>query len=421
MEEANGISLDVELLPWQQEVFNDPTRFKIVAAGRRCGKTRLAIWALLINALQATKGHVFYVAPTQGQARDILWNDLLELGQHVITSSHINNMQVKLVNGATISLKGADRPETLRGVSLKYLVLDEYATMKPEVFEQILRPALTDQKGGALFIGTPAGRTHFYELFTEASTGEDPSMKAWHFTSYDNPLLDPKEIDIAKNTMSSYSFRQEYMASFEAGGSEMFKEDWVIMNSEEPDQGDYYIAVDLAGFEDSSSKLKNKRLDETAISIVKVSPRGWWVKKIIHGRWDLNTTAMKIFQAVKDYQPMAVGIERGIAKQAVISPLTDLMKQHQRFFPVQELTHGNKKKTDRIMWALQGRFENGRIELNKGEWNIPFLDQLFQFPNKLVHDDLIDSLSYIDQLANIAYGVDFEEEDYEPLDAISGF
>ena len=73
------------------------------------------------------------------------------------------------------------------------------------------------------------------------------------------------------------------------------------------------------------------------------------------------------------------------------------------------------------MWALQGRFENGRIELNKGEWNIPFMDQLFQFPNKLVHDDLIDSLAYIDQLANISYGVDFEEEDYDCLDAVSGY
>ena len=418
---SDGISLDVQLLPWQTEVFNDPTRFKVVAAGRRTGKSRLAIWTLLINALQATKGHVFYVAPTQGQARDILWNDLLELGQDVITSSHINNLQVKLINGATISLKGADRPETMRGVSLKYLVMDEYADMKPEVFEQILRPALTDQKGGALFIGTPMGRNHFYEMFINGQSEEDKSFQSWHFTSYDNPLLDPEEIDIAKTNMSSYSFRQEYMASFEAGGSEMFQEDWIVMNDKEPEHGDYYIAIDLAGFEDNTNKLKNKRLDETAISIVKVSPHGWWVKKIIHGRWDLNTTAMKIFQAVKDYRPMAVGIEKGIAKQAVISPLTDLMKQHQRFFQVQELTHGNQKKTDRIMWALQGRFENGRIELNKGEWNIPFMDQLFQFPNKLVHDDLIDSLAYIDQLANIAYGVDFEEEDYEPLDQISGF
>ena len=133
--------LNIELLHWQQEVWNDETRFKIVAAGRRTGKSRLAAWMLILRALQTEKGHVFYVAPTQGQARDIMWQTLLELGNPVIVSSHINNLQLKLVNGATISLKGADRPETMRGVSLRLLVLDEYADMKPEVFEQILRPA----------------------------------------------------------------------------------------------------------------------------------------------------------------------------------------------------------------------------------------------------------------------------------------
>ena len=420
---SNPTELSVELLDWQKKVWESDARFKVVAAGRRTGKSRLAAWALLINALQITtpNTHVFYVTTTQGQARDIMWDLLLDIGAPVIASSHINNMQIKLINGGIISLKGGDRSETMRGVSLQYLVLDEYASMKPEIWEQILRPALADRQGHALFIGSPAGRNHFWETWQAAQSEENPDWEAWHFTSYDNPLLAKEEIDAAKRTMSSYSFRQEFMASFEAGGSEMFQEDWIVMNDKEPEHGDYYIAIDLAGFEDNTNKLKNKRLDETAISIVKVSPHGWWVKKIIHGRWDLNTTAMKIFQAVKDYRPMAVGIEKGIAKQAVISPLTDLMKQHQRFFQVQELTHGNQKKTDRIMWALQGRFENGRIELNKGEWNIPFMDQLFQFPNKLVHDDLIDSLAYIDQLANIAYGVDFEEEDYEPLDQISGF
>ena len=417
--------LNVELLPWQQDVFNDSTRFKVVAAGRRTGKSRLAAWLLIINALQTDRGHVFYVAPTQGQARDIMWQTLLELGHPVIAGSHINNLQIKLVNGATISLKGADRPETMRGVSLKFLVMDEYADMKPDVWEQILRPALADQKGHALFIGTPMGRNHFYELYKYAElTEDDPTYKAWHFTSYDNPLLDPSEIDIAKKSMSSYAFRQEFLASFEARGSEMFKEDWVQF-AEEPDNGDYFIACDLAGFEnvDKAKKSKNTKLDETAIAVVKVCDNGdWFVENIIHGRWDLNETALKIFQAVRDYRPISVGIERGIAKQAVMSPLMDMQKKFGQFFRVEELTHGNKKKTDRVMWALQGRFENGVIKLKKGDWNARFLDQLFQFPDPLTHDDLIDALAYIDQLANVPYGIgelDFDEP--EILDVIAGY
>ena len=413
--------LNIQLLDWQKQVWADDTRFKIVAAGRRTGKSRLAAWMLIVNALQADKGHVFYVAPTQGQARDIMWQTLLELAHPVVTNAHINNLQIKLVNGATISLKGADRPETMRGVSLKFLVMDEYADMKPEVFEQILRPALADQKGAALFIGTPMGRNHFYDLYKYAELEDDESYSAWHFTSYDNELLDPDEIDLAKKSMSSYAFRQEFMASFEARGSEMFKEDWVVFG-ETPEIGDYYISIDLAGFEDVSKKrTKNSKLDESAIAVVKVNENGWHLENIIHGRWDLAETARKIFEAVRDYRPISVGIERGISKQAVMSPLMDLMKQRGRFFVVEELTHGNRKKTDRIMWALQGRFENGQITLGKGEWNSRFLDQLFQFPDPLTHDDLVDAFAYTDQLAKVAYSYDFEIDDLEVLDAVTGY
>ena len=415
--------LNVELLPWQQEVFADTTRFKIVAAGRRTGKSRLAAWMLIINALQTDKGHVFYVAPTQGQARDIMWQTLLELGHSVITSSHINNLQIKLVNGATISLKGGDRPETMRGVSLKFLVLDEYADIKPDVWEQILRPALADQKGSAMFIGTPMGRNHFYELYKYGELRDDETYKAWHFTSYDNPLLDPEEINVAKKSMSSYAFRQEFMASFEAAGSEMFKEDWVVVEDNPEIEGDYYIACDLAGFQEvAKKKTKNSRLDNTAIAVVKVGEDGWVIENIIYGRWTLEETAQKIFQAVKDYRPISVGIEKGIAKQAVTSPLTDMMKRYGFFFRVEELTHGNQKKTDRIMWALQGRFEHGLVRVKRGEWNSRFLDELFQFPDPLTHDDLVDALAYIDQLAQVAYAGNWEEyDDYEELDSLAGY
>lgn len=413
--------LNVSLLPWQEEVYKSPARFKVVAAGRRTGKTQLAAWLLILNALQTNKGKVFYIAPTMAQARDVIWNTLLDLGREVVSKAHINNLEITLINGTTISLKGSDRPETMRGVSLYFAVLDEYADMKPDVWEQILRPALADLKGSAMFIGTPLGRNHFYDLYTEASLGKLEGYNAWHFTSYDNPLIDPTEIDSAKRTLSSYAFRQEFMASFEAKGSEMFKEEWVQFDEDEPDVGDYYIACDLAGFEEVGKK-SNKRLDNSSIAVVKVNEHGWWVKEIIIGRWTLDETAERIFDAVRETYPIAVGIEKGISRQAVMSPLTDLMKRYNKYFRVEELTHGNRKKTDRIMWALQGRFENGLITLNKGDWNVQFMDELFQFPNHLVHDDTVDSLAYIDQLAHVAYDWGYIDEDYEEvLDSYTGF
>ncbi len=413
--------LNIKLLPWQQQVWDSKARFKVVAAGRRTGKSRLAAYLLIYYALQVKSGHVFYVAPTQGQARDIMWSNLIEIGHPVIKGSHINNLQITLINGATISLKGADRPETMRGVSLKFLVMDEYADMKSSVWEQILRPALADQKGTALFIGTPMGRNHFYDLYKYAELKEDSEYECWHFTSYDNPLLDPKEIDAAKKSMSSFAFRQEFMASFEAQGSEIFKEEWIKYEDEEPRGGNFYVAIDMAGFEQEGTRSKKSRLDNTAISVVKVNESGWWVVDIIYGRWTFEETANKIFEVVDDYEPVAVGIEKGIARQAIMSPLTDLMKQRGKFFKIEELTHGNKKKTDRIVAALQGRFEHGAISINKGDWNIQFLDELFQFPNKQVHDDLIDSLAYIDQLANISYYYDYEQDNFEAVDPIAGY
>jgi phage terminase large subunit-like protein len=131
--------LNFSLLPWQQEVFADKTRFKVIAAGRRCGKSRLSAITLLIEGLQCSAGSaVLYVAPTNGQARQIIWDVLMELGREVIQASHINNMDITLINGAKIYVRGADRPDTLRGVSLTYAVLDEVADIKPEAWEQVI-------------------------------------------------------------------------------------------------------------------------------------------------------------------------------------------------------------------------------------------------------------------------------------------
>jgi phage terminase large subunit-like protein len=97
------------------------------------------------------------------------------------------------------------------------------------------------------------------------------------------------------------------------------------------------------------------------------------------------------------------------------------MRRNNRYFRIDDVTHGNQKKTDRIVWALQGRFENGKVTLNYGAWNNEFSDQLTNFPNAQLHDDLIDALAYIDQVQVVDYFVEYDEDEYEPLDSISGY
>ena len=415
--------LNFSLLPWQQTVFADKTRFKVVAAGRRCGKSRLAATTLIIEALRCPAGSaVLYAAPTNGQARQIIWDVLLEIGRDVIQNSHINNMDITMINGAKIYVRGADSPDTLRGVSLTYAVLDEVADIKPEAWEKVIRASLADKKGRAIFIGTPKGRNWFYDLFKLGQSGDDPDWKSWHFTTQDNPLIDPNEIESAKKTLSSFAFQQEFLASFNNAGSDVFKQDW-IKYGVEPEYGSYFIAIDLAGFEEVAKQAANakKRLDESAIAVVKVTDDGkWFVKEIDHGRWDIRETAAKILMKMRDYRPISVGIERGALKNAVLPYLSDLMRKNNVYSHIVDLTHGNRKKTDRIIWSLQGRFEHGRIVLNSEEDWDAFTDQLLMFPANGVHDDLPDALSYIDQLAVTSYFEAEEDEEWEPVDIISG-
>ena len=414
--------LNFQLLKWQQEVIVDPSRFKVICAGRRCGKSRLAAVTLLLKGLVCPKGSgVMYVAPTQGQARVIIWNVLNDLGKDVIASSHINNQEITLINGAVIYIRGADRPDTLRGVSLSYVVLDEYADMKPSVWEQVIRASLSDRKGDAMFIGTPKGRNHFFDLYQLGKT-ENNEYKSWSFTTYDNELIDPEEIENAKKTLSSFAFKTEYMASFDNAGSDVFKEEWLKYGTE-PEYGSYFIACDLAGFEEVAKQAANskKRLDQTAIAVVKVTDDGkWFVKEIVFGRWDIRETAATILLKMREYRPLSVGIERGALKNAVLPYLSDLMRKNNVYSHIVDLTHGNRKKADRIIWSLQGRFEHGRIVLNSEEDWDEFKDQLLMFPSQGVHDDLPDALSYIDQLAVTSYFQDDQEDEWEPLDIISG-
>jgi len=418
--------LDVSLHPAQLEIFNSKARFKVVSAGRRFGKSRLAAWILIIKALQSESKDVFYIGPTFQQSKDIMWNMLKELleGTDLIETTHENTATMTLVNGRRISLKGSDRPDTLRGIGLSYVVLDEYASMKVEVWEQIIRPTLADVKGGALFIGTPAGKNHFYEIWQEAKDEKKEDWEAFQYNSTDNPLLDPEEIKTARETMSTQAFRQEFEASFVSFTGGIFKEEWIKYDKEEPKEGNYVIAVDPAGFEkvEKERGLKGSKLDETAIAIVKIDGDHWWVKDILHGRWHIKETATKILNSAIENQATIVGIESGSLKNAIIPYLEDEMRSTGRWVVITDVTHGGKKKADRITWSLQGRLEHGKITFNKGHWNKDFESQLLEFPTSGTHDDMVDSLAYIDQVsvADFMHTIELDD-DWTPVDDIAGY
>lgn len=415
----------------QLEIFESDARFKVVAAGRRFGKSHYAAVELIVHGLQSENwagkdvqsAEIYYIAPTFEQGKKIMWPKLKELAKYkkdggVIESTLENVGQLTLVNGRRISIRGADRPDTLRGIGLSYCVMDEYAFMKPDVWEVIIRPALADFKGEALFIGTPEGKNHFYDLWNNAMTKDswrDDGWRAWQYESLKNPMLDPDEIRaaISSSNMTVAQARQEFGASFNSGGGIILKEEsWKFCA--EPAEGDYYISIDLAGFSTEGQLRKGalKMRDEHAIAVVKVGTFGWWVKEIIHGQWDSRETALRILKVYSDVRPMKLGIEKGALRAAMTPYLEDEMRRLNRYFPVWDLTASGKNKgskEDRIRWGLEGRLEKGRLFLNEQEnaanmWQRDLIGQGNDFPSPLSHDDLLDALAYTDQLADVDYG-----------------
>jgi len=427
------MELNFSLHPRQLEVFNSKARFRVCSAGRRFGKSYLSAIELIINGLQDENQYgydlrgkeVWYIAPTFNQGKEIMWGLLKMLGEGVIESSLENTATIRLINGRTIKIKGSDRPDTLRGVGVSFVVMDEYAFMKPEVWDLIMRPTLSDVMGSALFIGTPAGKNHFYQLWLEGDKEGNDEWESFSFTSKENPCIPQSEFDEMAKVMTKQAIRQELEASFEAAGGGSFHEaEWIYMERS-PEPGNIYIAMDPAGFSEGKGRLtsKLKQADEHSIAVVEASEAGWFIHDIIHGRWGVREASLQFIRACQKHRPVMAGIEGGALKQAMLPYIEDQMKRLSIFPKIVPLTHGGKKKTDRIMWALQGRFQNGRIFFKEDAPYVRALaTQLLDFPNPLAHDDLIDSLSYIDQLVKIPYySESMIQNDFQPLDKVAGY
>lgn len=204
------------LRPPQHIMFHDKARFKVAACGRRFGKSILATYIILTKALQE-EGNYFFVAPTFAQARQIIWEILKDKTRNGLAkNTNESRLEVTLINGSRIFLKGADRADTMRGVSLSGLVMDEFATMRDneDVWKQVLRPALSDKQGWALFISSPKGRDYFYDLYNRAKSQE--GWQSWQFTTLEGGNVPESEVLMAKNEMDERSFNQEYNGSFES-------------------------------------------------------------------------------------------------------------------------------------------------------------------------------------------------------------
>jgi phage terminase large subunit len=204
------------LTPAQKKIASDSHRFRVVVAGRRFGKTHLAIRELAFHAKEPNK-ECWYVAPSYKMAKNIVWRKLKNRLQDLNWVSRHNETELTLYlkNGSTIALKGADNYDSLRGVGLDFIVLDEFADIDPEAWFETLRPTLSDKAGKALFIGTPKGIGNWsYELY-QNSVDDQESWSSHQFTTVDGGNVPVEEIEQAQRDLDERTFRQEYLATFE--------------------------------------------------------------------------------------------------------------------------------------------------------------------------------------------------------------
>jgi len=198
----------------QREVFDAPTRFKMLCSGRRFGKTYLCIAQLIDWATRKPNSLNWYVTANYRMAKQIAWRQLkVMVPPEICVKRNESDLSVELTNGSIIALKGAENPDTLRGVSLSTLIVDEAAYVKQDAWEMVLRPALSDQGGPAWFITTPAGLNWFHDLWEQAQDQED--WRTFSYTTVQGGNVPPEEIEAARRTLDERTFRQEYLASFE--------------------------------------------------------------------------------------------------------------------------------------------------------------------------------------------------------------
>jgi phage terminase large subunit len=203
---------------YQKEILDFLKRFSIFVCHRRFGKTVLVVnllvkWAL---ATQRKNWRAGYIAPLYRQAKEIAWDYLQHYSRCVPgIKFNQNELKAEFPNGSRITLLGADNPDSLRGPYWDAAVFDEYAQIRPRVFPEIIRPALVDRKGWAIFIGTPMGHNHFYDLWNEAHKSPDLWAALMYKASKTN-ILDPAELAQARKEMSPEQYEQEFECSFEA-------------------------------------------------------------------------------------------------------------------------------------------------------------------------------------------------------------
>jgi hypothetical protein len=410
----------------QVRILGSKARYKTIVCGRRFGKTLLSINQLIYSALVYPAAY-WYVAPTYKQVKMIAWEILKKSAPAgIIASINETDMLVKFITGGSIRLLGADNEDKLRGVGLAGAILDEYAFMKPHIFPQIIRPMLAEHEGFCWFIGTPAGRNHFYKEFIKSkgqgdieyrdSDGEkvelDGDYESFQFKTSDNPYIPKDEIRRAQRTMNDAYYRQEFEASFENYTGLIYKEylDYhnIQMTGLEVSKLSVYVGIDTG--------------QHTAISFLGIDGKG--DNYFFDEMYIIDGLVADISTGIKD-KLAAYGVEFG-----KVMFIIDSASQHKREYNANGIyvIDSYKDKLNQID-RVRGLFKNNKIKIERDRcrnmisqlrgyvWDMGLYGKSKQPRPKKENDHFCDVVAYLlgsDYVVNVPVS-DKTEGSYEEI------
>lgn len=346
---------DLRLLPWQTTVWNSPHRFKVINCGRRAGKSTLSLLKMIDFTINQHPGsRVWYVAPTYRQAKNIMWEMLkgtIPLGG--VQQMNESELICRLKNGSVIELKGADNPDSLRGVKIDLIIFDEVAFIPNwGMVWTILRPTLMDSQAECLFISTPNGFNHFKVLADTCNKRSD--WKYFHYTIYDNPHIKREEIEQSKTEMTEDAFAQEMMGDFRKMEGLVFKNF----------QRDVHIQV-LSGFETAFwlRGLDRGFTNPTAVCYIRVDKDDTWY--MTDEIYQTGLTTSRLSQMLFDMDEH-LGIneyELSTMDSAQASDIKELQDFGHDFLPVKK--ESGETNAEYVRYKIQRLYS--RLELKDGK------------------------------------------------------
>lgn len=258
---------------------NESYKYYVLNIGRQFGKSLLALnqnlyWLLKYKGITAA-----WVSPIFRQANKV-YDEVVKAfaGTNLITKKDGTNLSITFINGSTFQFFSAERYDNIRGFTFDYLTCDEFAFFNEEAWTEVLRATVLVKGRKVLLISTPKGKNHFYRMYQ--LDGVNPQYKSFHMTSYDNPIINPTEIDDARLTLPDHVFRQEYLGEFIDGGSGLFTNATFKTNT---GGSKFYAGIDLGRAD-----------DYTVISVI--NDKG---EQVYINRWRHNTWSNIVSELVK--------------------------------------------------------------------------------------------------------------------------